>query len=115
MILLLGSGSEFLRFRLDLSQQSSEIEINPSRRNNSGAEVIFVKRAAGNRHPPASCRGVRKGTFVHGFETPFHRDQAATMGKVPDGVHVTGECGDEWADKVVSHGHFPIERPRGKA
>jgi hypothetical protein len=36
------------------------------------------------------------------------------MGKLPDGVHVTGECGDEWADKVVSHGHFPIERPSGK-
>ena len=50
--------------RLNLPQQGSKVKVNPSRRNRSGFEVTFVKRAARNLNLPLRCLDVAEGALT---------------------------------------------------
>ncbi len=101
-----------LRSRANLPQKGSKIEVDPSRRNPSGSEVVFVEGAARNRNLPARCLDFGKGAFMHGFKTPFHRDQILSVGQVPNGMYIARKRGDKRAHKVVSHGCLPFKCSR---
>jgi hypothetical protein len=101
-----------LRSRANLPQKGSKIEVNPSRRNPSGPEVVFVEGAARDRNLFARCLDFGKGAFMHGFKTPFHRDQIFSVGQVPNGMYIARKRGDERAHKVVSHCCLPFECSR---
>src|SRR5437660_2138022 len=103
-----------LRFRANLPQKRGKIEVNPSSRNLSGSEVVFVEGASRNLNLFARCLDVGKGAFMHGFKIPFHRDQAFSVGQVPNGMYVAREPGDERAHKTVSYGRLPFEYSRRK-
>ncbi len=75
-----------LHSRANLPQESSKIEVNPPRRNLFRYEIVFVEGAARNLNLFTRCRDVGKGTFVHGFKAPFHRDQIPSIGQVPNGM-----------------------------
>jgi len=103
-----------LRSRANLAQKGSKIEVNPSRRNLSGSEVVFVEGAARDLNLLARCLDFAKGTFVHGFKTPFHRDQILSVGQVPNGMYMARERSDKRTHKVVSHRCLPFECSRRK-
>jgi hypothetical protein len=69
-----------LGFDADLPQMRGKIEVNPASRNLSGSEIVFVKGAPRNLDLFAGCLDIGKGAFVHGFKTPFHRDQIFSVG-----------------------------------
>jgi hypothetical protein len=101
-----------LRSRANLAQKGSNIEVNPSRRNPSGSEVVFVKGAARNRNLFARCLDFGKSAFMHSVKTPFHRDQIFSVGQVPNRMYIAGKPRDERSHKVVSHGCLSFECSR---
>jgi hypothetical protein len=66
--------------RTNLPQEGSNIEINPSCRNLSGTEVIFVERAARDLNMSARCLDVCKRTLMDSFKVPFHCNQILSVG-----------------------------------
>ena len=40
-------------------------------------------------------RDIRKGPFILGVKTPFHRNQVRSVSQVPNGMYIARECGDE--------------------
>src|SRR5579863_5309224 len=103
-----------LRSCANLSQKGGKIKVNPSRRDLSGSQVVFVEGAARDLNPSARCVDTGKGAFMNGLETPLHGDQIISVGQVPNGMHVAREPGDERAHKIVPYGSFPLECSRRK-
>jgi hypothetical protein len=103
-----------LRSSANLPQKGSKIEIDPSHRNLSGFEVVFVEGAARNLNLFARRLDFGKRAFMHGFKSPFHCDQILSVGQIPNGMYIAWERGDERTHKVISHGCLSFECSRRK-
>ena len=103
-----------LRSHANLPQEGGKIEVNPSRRNLFGCEVVFVEGAAKNLNLLARCLDIRKGAPMLRVKTPFHGNQIFRVGQVPNGMYIPRKPCDERTHKVISQGGLPFECSRRK-
>ncbi len=110
----IGNAAESLSSGADLTQQRTEIEIDPSSCNLFDTGIVLVERATGNADFPARWLDVCEGAAVHRFKTPFHPHEIPAMRQCLDRVHVARKPDDERPHELVSNRDLALESARRK-